>query len=420
MRRRRQTGLRCHHRTTLHGVSGYSGQEVADRAGVDLAFVTRLVERDIVTPDTQDRFSGGDVRRVRLAYALDRAGVPLDGIGAAIRSGAISLAFLDQPFYERFASLSGVTFRALAEETGIPIDLVMVVREAIGFGQPGPEDRVREDELRIVPVIKRLLETGSRPVVVERLLRVWGESLRRIAETEGEWWRSEVEAPLLASGMSEREMLEAANRLSPELAGLQERVVLEIYHAQHEHAATKNIVEDIESALAKAGVYSRLSRHPAVCFLDITGYTRLTEERGDEVAADLAGQLGRMVQRISMRRGGKPVKWLGDGVMLYFHDPGPAVDAALHMVRLVADAGLPSAHVGLHSGPVLFQEGDYFGRTVNVAARVADYARPGEVLATREIVDASSGAGVSFTPIGPVELKGVSGVVELYAAHGGM
>jgi adenylate cyclase len=89
------------------------------------------------------------------------------------------------------------------------------------------------------------------------------------------------------------------------------------------------------------------------------------------------------------------------------------------MVRLVADAGLPSAHVGLHAGPVLFQEGDYFGRTVNVAARVADYARPGEVLATKEIVDASSGAGVSFTPIGPVELKGVSGVVELYAAHDG-
>ena len=402
-----------------HGVSGYSRQEVADRAGIDLAFVTRLMELGIVTPNTQERLSGGDVRRVRLAYALDRAGVPLDGIGSAIRSGAISLAFLDQPFYERFASLSGETFRALAEETGIPIDLVMVVREAIGFGQPGPEDRVREDELRIVPVIKRLLETGTRPVVVERLLRVWGESMRRIAETEGEWWRSEVEGPLLASGMNEREMLEAANRMGAELAALQETAVLGIYHAQHEHAATKNIVEDIESALAKAGVYSRLARHPAVCFLDITGYTRLTEERGDEVAADLATRLGRMVQRISMQHGGKPVKWLGDGVMLYFPDPSPAVDAALQMVRLVADAGLPSAHVGLHAGPVLFQEGDYFGRTVNVAARVADYARSGEVLATKAIVDASSGAGVSFTSIGPVELKGVSGVVELYAARDG-
>jgi adenylate cyclase len=397
-------------------VSEYRRQEVAERAGVDLAYVARLVELGILTPDSQDRLGGGDVRRVRLAQTLDRAGVPLEGIGAAIRSGAMSLAFLDQPFYERFASLSSVTFKDLAERTGIPIELLMIVREAIGFAQPRPEDRVREDELRIAPVIERLLATGSRAAVVERLLRVWGESLRRIAETEGDWWRSEVEMPLLASGMNEREMLEAANRLSPELASLQEEAVLEIYHAQHEHAATKNIMEDIESALAKAGVYSRLDRPPAVCFLDLTGYTRLTEERGDAAAADLAGQLGRMVQRTSMQHGGKPVKWLGDGVMLYFRDPGPAVLAALQMVQGVAGAGLP-AHIGLHAGPVLFQEGDYYGRTVNVAARIADYARPGEVLVTQEVVDASSGAGVVFTAIGPVELKGVSGAVELFASQ---
>jgi adenylate cyclase len=400
-------------------VSAYRTQEVAERAGVDFAFVDRLVDLGIVTPDAQGRLGGGDVRRVRLAQTLDQAGVPLEGIGDAISSGAISLGFLDQPFYERFASLSSVTFKDLAEKTGIPIELLMVVREAIGFAQPRPEDAVREDELRIAPVIERLLATGSRVAVVERLLRVWGESLRRIAEMEGDWWRSEVEMPLLASGMSEREMMEAANRLSPELASLQETALIEIYHAQHEHAATKNIIEDIESALAKAGVYSRLDRAPAVCFLDITGYTRLTEERGDEAAADLAAQLGRMVQRTSMQHGGKPVKWLGDGVMFYFHDPGPAVLAALEMVNGVAGAGLPAAHVGLHAGPVLFQEGDYFGRTVNVAARIADYARPGEVLVTQEVVDASRGARVAFTPIGPVELKGVSGAIELYAARDG-
>ena len=399
-------------------MSEYRTQEVARRAGVDVAYVARLVELGVVTPDAQDRLSVGDVRRVRLAQTLDRAGVPLEGIGAAIRSGAISLAFLEQPFYERFASLSSVTFKDLAQKTSIPIDLLMVIREAIGFAQPQPEDAIREDELRIAVVIERLLATGSRVVVVERLLRVWGESLRRIAEMEGDWWRSEVEMPLLASGMSEREMMEAANRLSPELSALQEKAVLEIYHAQHEHAATKNIIEDIESALAKAGVYSRLDRTPAVCFLDVTGYTRLTEERGDAAAADLAAQLGRMVQRTSTLHGGKPVKWLGDGVMLYFRDPGPAVLAALQIVRDVAGAGLPAAHVGLHAGPVLFQEGDYFGRTVNVAARIADYARAGEILVTQEVVDASRGGAV-FAPIGPVELKGVSGILELYSAREG-
>ena len=83
------------------------------------------------------------------------------------------------------------------------------------------------------------------------------------------------------------------------------------------------------------------------------------------------------------------------------------------------DAGLPPAHVGLHAGPVLFQEGDYFGQTVNVASRIAEYARPGEVLVSQAVVDASQGAEATFTKIGPVELKGVSEPIQLLAAHRG-
>jgi adenylate cyclase len=111
------------------------------------------------------------------------------------------------------------------------------------------------------------------------------------------------------------------------------------------------------------------------------------------------------------------VKWLGDGVMFYFREPGPGVMAALEMVEGAASAGLPPAHVGLHAGPVIFQEGDYFGQTVNVASRIAEYARPGEVVVSQDVVDNSEGAGASFTEIGPVELKGVSGAMRLHAAH---
>ena len=153
-----------------------------------------------------------------------------------------------------------------------------------------------------------------------------------------------------------------------------------------------------------------------MCFLDITGYTRLTQERGDAAAADLASNLARLVERTSMRHGGRPVKWLGDGVMFFFKDPGPGVVAALEMVTGVAEAGLPPAHVGLHAGPVIFQEGDYYGQTVNVASRIAEYARPGEVLVSQQVVDAASGAEVAFREIGPVELKGVGGAMLLHAA----
>jgi adenylate cyclase len=154
-----------------------------------------------------------------------------------------------------------------------------------------------------------------------------------------------------------------------------------------------------------------------MCFLDMTGYTRLTEERGDAAAADLAASMARMVQRTSREHGGKLVKWLGDGVMFFYREPGRGVLAALEMLDGITSTGLPPAHVGLHAGPVLFQEGDYFGRTVNVAARIAAYARPGEILVSQEVVDHSELAGVTFTSIGAADLKGVSGELRLYSAR---
>jgi class 3 adenylate cyclase len=111
------------------------------------------------------------------------------------------------------------------------------------------------------------------------------------------------------------------------------------------------------------------------------------------------------------------VKWLGDGARFYFREPADAVLAALEMTALVERHGLPPAHVGIHAGPVVFQEGDDFGRTVNVAARIAEYARPGEVLVSQEVVDAASAAPVSFAEIGPVDLKGVRGPLRLHTAH---
>ena len=142
---------------------------------------------------------------------------------------------------------------------------------------------------------------------------------------------------------------------------------------------------------------------PAICFLDITGYTRLTQERGDEAAADLAASLNRLVTRTSLERGGRPGKWLGDGVMVHF-EPGPGVLAALDMVEGVTNVGLPPAHVGLHAGPVLFQEGDYFDgrniglshRRVREAGRGAGHERGGP--------RGGEAPGVEFREIGPVEL----------------
>jgi adenylate cyclase len=395
-------------------VTWYSREDAAGRAGVESPFLTRLVDLGILAPHEPDRFSLGDVRRVLLANSLEQAGIPLEGVGAAIQRGALSLDFLDAASYERFAALATESFRQVSDRTGIPVELLMVLREAIGMAQPSPDDRLREDEMAIVPFIELQLAEGFRPAAIERLLRVQGDSTRRITEQEAAWWNSEVIEPAIAAGKGTEGIAnpDLADRISP----LAEQAVRTMYRAQQARTWTASIIEGFETLMEKAGIRSRLDRLPAICFLDVTGFTRLTQERGDDAAADLATTVARLVQRSSVQHGGKPIKWLGDGVMFYFRDPGLGVRAALEMVGGLAAAGLPPAHVGLHAGAVLFQEGDYFGQTVNLSARIADYARQGEVLVTQAVVDASRDKGIAFADIGPVELKGVSGTVHLLRA----
>jgi adenylate cyclase len=398
-------------------VTGLSKQDVADRAGVDPGYVDRLVELGIVIPGSGDTYSPGDVRRARWVQGFERAGVPLEGMAAAVRDGTLSFSYLDATAFDRFAGVSSTTFHELSERTGVPLDLLLVVREAFGFAEPRPEDHVREDELAVVPAIEVQLSTGIRPEVIERLLRAYGDGLRRIVETETDWYRAEVQQPLLEGGMTEAEMLAAQADVGSRMAPLMEEALLSIYHGQQEHAWSKSAVEDVEVALERAGLYRPVRRPPAMCFLDLTGYTRLTEERGDEAAAELATKLATLVRGSSREHGGEPVKWLGDGVMFYFPNPGDGVFAALDMVEGVAADDLPPARVGIHAGPVVFQEGDYFGRTVNLAARIADYARPGEVLVTQEVVDAADLDGLGLTAIGPIELKGVSEPLNLLSVR---
>jgi adenylate cyclase len=393
----------------------YSRDTAAERAGVEPSYLVRLVDLGILIPEKPDRFSPADVRRVMMARSLEGAGIPLEGVVAALARGTLSLAFLDAASYERFAALAAETFQEVSDRTGIPLDLLMVIREAIGMAQPSPGDRLREDETAIVPFIELQVSAGFRRSAIERLLRVYGDCTRRMTETEGAWWNAEVIEPAVAAGKGPEEI--ANSELADRTAPLAEQAVLAMYHAQQARAWTANLVEAFEVLMAKEGIHSRLERLPAICFLDITGYTRLTEDRGDNAAADLAATVARLVRRSSVQHGGKPIKWLGDGVMLFFSDPGPGVRAALEMVGGLAAAGLPPAHVGLHAGPVLFQEGDYFGQTVNLAARIADYARPGEVLVSQAVAGASQEEGIAFGDIGQVDLKGVAEAVHLLRAY---
>jgi adenylate cyclase len=269
--------------------------------------------------------------------------------------------------------------------------------------------------LPIVRLIEAELASGFAPAVIERLLRTMGDSLRRYVLAEADAFRVAVIEPV--AHRSGAEIGAAAASATERLTGPTLDTLLAIFRAQQAHAWTSNMLEGFEQGLKRRGLVASAERHPAMCFLDITGYTRLTDERGDAAAAAMAEQLGRLVQRSSVEHGGRAVKWLGDGVMFWFRDPGQGVVAALEMAEGVTSAGLPPAHVGLHAGPVLFQDGDYYGQTVNLASRIADYARPGEVLVSQAVVDRSAEVAVTFVDVGPAELKGVPGSVQLHAAR---
>lgn len=179
------------------------------------------------------------------------------------------------------------------------------------------------------------------------------------------------------------------------------------------HGIPLRLIQAIHGSL---GLYSRVERTPTICFVDLTGYTRLTEEQGDETAARLAARLAALVDAVALRHGGRPVRWLGDGGMFLFPEATAAVRAALEMTEDAPAAGLPTTHIGIHSGPVVFQDGDVYGRTVNIASRIADLAGAGTVLTSEETMRRVEAIDVDWELIGPTELDGVARPVILHRA----
>jgi len=308
-----------------------------------------------------------------------------------------------------------VSFEQLWSEAEVPHATIRSLYEALGFAPPEPTDRIKAGDRELVELLQAFLTAGAREGPTLRLLRVYADSLRRITKAEAELYESEIEEPLRRSGRTERELLDFGARFGSGVNAQLERTILDIYHRHREHIWIEHSINHAEIALERAGLFEKVSKPPAICFVDLTGYTKLTEERGDAFAAELASQLASLVEDISRRRGGRRIRWLGDGGMFHFKDPQAAVLAGLDMVESAPGAHLPPMHIGIHTGPVVFQDGDVYGRTVNLASRIASHAAGGEVLASEETVRKVP-EGARFEPVGSVALKGVAQPVDLYQA----
>jgi adenylate cyclase len=151
----------------------------------------------------------------------------------------------------------------------------------------------------------------------------------------------------------------------------------------------------------------------AIAFADLAGYTRMTEELGDEHAVDVVERFVAEVER-SLPEDARIIKTIGDEVMVVAGDAAALVEWAVGFQSEQTTRPLP--RIGMHYGEVVYRDGDYFGREVNQAARVSARAAAGEVLVTRPVREAA-GADLSFEHIGEVRLKGFSEATELFVAR---
>jgi adenylate cyclase len=395
-------------------VVGLTETELAARAGVSVARIQLLAELGVVrASDSDGSFRPIDVQRIRVAEAFVDSGLALEDLGRLVTEGHITFPNLEAVFGEPIAA-SETTLAEFAAEVGRDPEFLRRVYTQLGLPQPGDHDQLRADDLEFMREFLLVFDArdlGLGDDFLLRAARLCGDGISRVIESVNSLMREELLPAMVQSSSGPVQMrgggpFVATGRLTGWLV------------RRHLEAVThRNIVDNIERVMEETGIGRRRDLSlPAIAFIDLSGFTRLTGSEGDEEAARLAVRLSNLVQESTASRRGRTVKTLGDGVMLHFREPNEAVWTALELVEAIPQAGLPAARVGISSGPVVFREGDYFGSAVNVASRITDYARPNEVLVSEAVAQSGGPGTTAFEDLGMVELKGIPEPVRLFRA----
>jgi adenylate cyclase len=398
---------------------GLTAVEVARRAGTTPERVRELVALGILTPgpDPGAPFRHGDTVRVRFVEELEEAGIPPASVAEAVSRGALTLAYLDA--LPDPAPRSATTYAELCGELGLRFGLLDRIFAGFGLPLPHPDEHVRQEDLAIISGLPILFAAGLGNSEVLRAARVWGDGPRRVAQHQVHSFHEIVEEPYRRQGLSDDQALAAAfSAFGAELIPFCERLVGWLYRRHFETYATEHRVSHVETALQEAGLHPKPAPHFEACvFADISGYTSVIEELGDDAAGEMALRLADLMQDVADRHRGRVVKMLGDGVHFIFHEPSDAVVGSLEIVERAEIQGLPPAHVGVNAGPMIYTDGDYYGLAIILAARIAAEAGPGQVLVGESIAEHWTSEGVRFEEIAPVSLKGVAHPVSIYRAH---
>jgi adenylate cyclase len=377
--------------------------EVARRIDVPPATLRRWVRSGLV-PLANGTWTDAAIAHARVVARLRERGHTMREIRAAAESGRLAFGYLEQ----LFPSADGPhSLREASERTGLEPALIERIRSSLGFPQA---HGFSDEDLQLLDYAAAVLQAGFPLVAFLQLIRVYGQALAQIADAEVKLFHLYVHEPLMRDGVPGLEMAEEMETLAADLLPLAAPMMDGLHRRLLSHFVEQDVVGHMETE----GDFDLGRLRVAIAFADLAGYTRLTEEAGEEQALDV---IERFVAGVgaTLPDDARIIKTIGDEVMIVGSDAGALVDWAVGYQRLAGDAR-PRPRIGMHAGAALYRDGDYYGRAVNLAARVAARSAGGEVLVTRPVIDAA-GPHLRFDQIGEVKLKGFSEPTELFVAE---
>jgi class 3 adenylate cyclase len=390
--------------------------QLADEARVTVEDVQGFVAAGFLTPGDNGLYDQGDVMQIRLMQAFAEGGIELVDLRWALEEGRFPLARVGQMW--TLAEPSGRTFAEFAASLGEHGPLLPSIYAAFGLAVPADDSVMRRDEEE---ALSSFVEVWSlvedRPETYQRAARITGEGVRRITAAISDLFGDLGGAPpsRRRRGMGDDEAYAPSLLLGPSLQ--QSLVWLLARHSEHE--VFERIVRTTERVLANAGRGAqRTGEPPAIAFVDLSGYTSMTASAGDEHAAEAATTLHDLALAAAHEHGGRVVKLLGDGVLLRYSSATEAVESVTALMAAVERAGLPIAHAGIAAGPIVTRDGDVYGHTVNLAARVASHASAGELLVPAELAGHLRDAGIACDDAGEASFRGVAEPTRLVRVIG--
>jgi len=385
--------------------------EAARRSGVPVSTLKRWAEEKIV-PVRRGRWTGAAAAQARVVARMRDRGYSLEDLKVAGREGKLAFGITEELLPSQEGSIS---VAEVAERSGLEPELVE--RILIILGTPkGRQHGLSEADATAIEQCARVLATGFPLVAFLQLVRVYVQSLRRIAEAEVRLFHLYVHEPLIRDGVPELRMAEAMGDLAAEIMPLAAPLTEYLHNRYLRYYIEQDVVGHMETGGEQSTAEMELG-HVAVtlCFIDLTGFTRFTEEEGDIEALDVVENFVETVEA-TMPREATIVKTIGDEVMVV--SPDAAALTAWAVAFLGRFDRRPQPRVGIHHGDAVYRDGDYFGSQVNLAHRIVNRALAGEVLVTDRVAATLEGRPeLRLEPIGEVSLKGFPVPTELFAVR---